>query len=136
MDTLEEEVSMNYGFVKRLNLPFNDAVAKVTETLKKDGFGILTTIDVKEKFKEKLNIDFPKYQILGACNPPLAHKAISAEWDIGLLLPCNVIVYEKEESVWVGIIKPTQAMAMVENEQLKQIATEVEAKLKKIFETI
>lgn len=136
MDTLEEEVSMNYGFVKRLDLSFNDAVAKVTETLKKDGFGILTTIDVKEKFKEKLNIDFPKYQILGACNPPLAHKAISAEWDIGLLLPCNVIVYEKEESVWVGIIKPTQAMAMVENEQLKQIATEVEAKFKKIFETI
>jgi uncharacterized protein (DUF302 family) len=134
--SIEVEVSMKYGFLKRLNLPFTDAVAYVTEALKKEGFGILTKIDVQEKFKEKLDIDFPKYHILGACNPPLAHKAISAEWDIGLLLPCNVIVYEKEGSVWVGIIKPTQAMALIENEQLKNIATEVEAKLKKVFEYI
>jgi len=127
---------MNYGFIKKIDLSFDDALVKVTDELKKEGFGILTTIDAQEKFKEKLNIDFPKYQILGACNPAMAHKAISTEWNVGLLLPCNVIVYEKENSVWVGIIKPSQAMAMVENDELKEIATEVEAKLKKVFEGI
>lgn len=127
---------MNYGFIKKIDLAFDDAITKVTEELKKEGFGILTTIDAQEKFKEKLNIDFPKYKILGACNPAMAHKSISAEWNIGLLLPCNVIVYEKEGSVWVGIIKPSQAMAVVKNDQLREIATEVEAKLKKVFESI
>lgn len=127
---------MNYGFIKKIDLSFDDALVKVTDELKKEGFGILTTIDAQEKFKEKLNIDFPKYQILGACNPAMAHKAISMEWNVGLLLPCNVIVYEKENSVWVGIIKPSQAMAMVENDELKEIAAEVEAKLKTVFEGI
>ncbi len=127
---------MNYGFIKKIDLSFDDALVKVTEELKKEGFGILTTIDAQEKFKEKLNIDFPKYKILGACNPAMAHKAISMEWNVGLLLPCNVIVYEKENSVWVGIIKPSQAMAMVENDELKEIAAEVEAKLKTVFEGI
>ena len=105
---------------------------KVEEELKKEGFGILTKIDVKEK----LNIDFPRYQILGACNPKMAHEAISAEWNIGLLLPCNVIVYEKDDSVWVSIIKPTQAMAMIESEQLRKTADEVETKLKRVFDKI
>ncbi|NOR16179.1 DUF302 domain-containing protein [candidate division WOR-3 bacterium] len=127
---------MNYGFIKKIDLSFDDALVKVTDELKKEGFGILTTIDAQEKFKEKLNIDFPKYKILGACNPAMAHKAISMEWNVGLLLPCNVIVYEKENSVWVGIIKPSQAMAMVENDELKEIAAEVEAKLKTVFEGI
>ena len=127
---------MNYGFIKKIDLAFDDALVKVTDELKKEGFGILTTIDAQEKFKEKLNIDFPKYKILGACNPAMAHKAISMEWNVGLLLPCNVIVYEKENSVWVGIIKPSQAMAMVENDELKEIAAEVEAKLKTVFEGI
>jgi len=127
---------MNYGFIKKIDLSFDDALVKVTDELKKEGFGILTTIDAQEKFKEKLNIDFPKYKILGACNPAMAHKAISIEWNVGLLLPCNVIVYEKENSVWVGIIKPSQAMAMVENDELKEIAAEVEAKLKTVFEGI
>jgi len=127
---------MNYGFIKKIDLSFDDALVKVTDELKKEGFGILTTIDAQEKFKEKLNIDFPKYKILGACNPAMAHKAISMEWNVGLLLPCNVIVYEKENSVWVGIIKPSQAMAMVENDELKEIAVEVEAKLKTVFEGI
>ncbi len=127
---------MNYGFIKKIDLAFDDALVKVEEELKKEGFGILTTIDAQEKFKEKLNIDFPKYKILGACNPAMAHKAISMEWNVGLLLPCNVIVYEKENSVWVGIIKPSQAMAMVENDTLKEIAAEVEAKLKTVFEGI
>lgn len=127
---------MNYGFIKKLNITFAEAVTKVEKELRKEGFGILTKIDVHEKFKEKLNIGFPKYLILGACNPKMAHKAISIEWNIGLLLPCNVIMYEKEGSVWLGIIKPSQAMAMVKNDRLKEHASNVEAKLKKVFENI
>lgn len=127
---------MNYGFVKKVDLAFEDTLTKVKDELKKEGFGILTTIDVQLKFKEKLGIDFPKYMILGACNPPLAHKAISAEWDIGLLLPCNVTVYEKDSTVYVGVMKPTQAMAAVQNDDLGSIAQEVEAKLKRVYDNI
>ncbi len=125
-----------YGFVKELDMTFEKAVELVTEELKKEGFGILTQIDVKEKFKEKLNIDFKKYVILGACNPPDAYEAIRAEETIGLMLPCNVIVYEKGDKTVVGIIKPTAVMGMIENEKLKDIAENVEAKLKKVFESI
>lgn len=127
---------MKYGYVKKVDMTFDDALTKVKDELKKEGFGILTTIDVQQKFKEKLNIDFPKYMILGACNPPLAHKAISAEWDIGLLLPCNVTVYEKDGSVYVGIMKPTQAMVAVQNDDLRSIAQEVETKLKRVYDNI
>ncbi|MEX2189140.1 MAG: DUF302 domain-containing protein, partial [Bacteroidota bacterium] len=84
---------MQYGFSKTVNLSFDQTVEKVTEELKKEGFGVLTTIDVKETLKKKLDVDFKRYTILGACNPPFAHKALQAEEEIGLLLPCNVIVY-------------------------------------------
>jgi len=127
---------INYGFTKEVKLPFEEVIAVVTEELKKEGFGILTRIDVQEKFKEKLGIDFKKYVILGACNPASAHKAIVAEENIGLMLPCNVIVYEKEDKTVVSIIKPTVAMRMIENEELKQIATQVETKLKNVFYSI
>jgi uncharacterized protein (DUF302 family) len=127
---------MVYGFLKKIYLSFDDALAKVKDELEKEGFGILTKIDVQEKFKEKLNIDFPKYQILGACNPKMAHRSISAEWNIGLLLPCNVIIYEKEGNVWVGIIRPTQAMGMIEGEELRKVAIEVETKLKNVFDKL
>lgn len=127
---------INYGFTKEVKLPFEEVIAVVTEELKKEGFGILTRIDVKEKFKEKLGIDFKKYVILGACNPASAHKAIVAEENIGLMLPCNVIVYEKEDKTVVSIIKPTVAMQMIENEELKQIAGDVETKLKNVFDSI
>jgi uncharacterized protein (DUF302 family) len=127
---------INYGFTKEVKLPFEEVIAVVTEGLKKEGFGILTRIDVQEKFKEKLGIDFKKYVILGACNPASAHKAIVAEENIGLMLPCNVIVYEKEDKTVVSIIKPTVAMRMIENEGLKQIATQVETKLKNVFDSI
>jgi uncharacterized protein (DUF302 family) len=98
---------MKYGYVKEIDLTFDVALEKVGEELQKEGFKVLTTIDVQAKFKEKLNIDFPKYMILGACNPKLAHKAISIEWDIGLLLPCNIIVYEKDGRVGFGVMKPS-----------------------------
>ncbi len=127
---------IDYGFTKEIDRPFEEAVEVVTEELKKDGFGILTTIDVKDKFKEKLNIDFKKYVILGACNPPSAHEAILAEENIGLMLPCNVIVYEKENKTVISIIKPAVAMEMIDNEELKQIAEEVETKLKNVFDSI
>lgn len=127
---------ISYGFTKEMDMSFEEAERVVSEELKKEGFGILTKIDVKEKFKEKLGLDFKKYVILGACSPPSAHKAILAEENIGLLLPCNVIVYEKENKTAVSIIKPTVAMKMIENEELKQIAEEVETKLKNVFNSI
>jgi len=127
---------IKYGFTKEIDTPFEEAVEAVSEELKKEGFGILTKIDVKEKFKEKLGIDFKKYVILGACNPPSAHEAILAEENIGLLLPCNVIVYERENKTVISIIKPTVAMEVVDNEELKQIAEKVEIKLRIVFDSI
>lgn len=127
---------ISYGYTKELNLTFEETVKKVTEELKKTGFGIITQIDLKAKFKEKLGIDFKKYIILGACHPAKAHQAILVEENIGLMLPCNVIVYEKQGKTVVSIIKPTKAMEMIKNEQLKKIAFEVESKLKQVFDTI
>ena len=127
---------INYSFTKELNTGFDKAVKHVTESLKKEGFGVLTTIDVKEKFKEKLGIDFKKYLILGACNPANARQAIEAEENIGLMLPCNVIVYEKDDKVVVAAIKPTVAMKMIENEPLNKIAEEVESKIKRVIDSL
>jgi uncharacterized protein (DUF302 family) len=125
-----------YGFRKQVDVPFEEAVEAVTARLKEQGFGILTQIDVKEKFQEKLGIDFQKYVILGACNPANAHQALLVEEDIGLLLPCNVVVYEKGGGSVVSIIKPTVAMQMVDNPQLKGIAEAVEAKLEKVLAAV
>ena len=127
---------INYGFTKELERPFAATVEAVTEALKKEGFGILTKVDVKEKFKEKLGVDFRNYVILGACNPPSAFKAIEAEENIGLMLPCNVIVYEKAGKTSVGIIKPTVAMGMIDNNALKPLALEVEARLKRVIDSL
>jgi len=127
---------IDYGFTREIDLPFEEAIEMVTDELKKEDFGILTRIDAKEKFKEKLGIDFKKYMILGACNPSNAHKAIIAEENIGLMLPCNVIVYERGSKTVISIIKPTVAMGMIDNEELKQIARLVEIKLKKVFESL
>jgi uncharacterized protein (DUF302 family) len=127
---------INYGFVKEISLPFERTVDLVTEELKKEGFGVLTSINVKEKLKEKLGVDFKKYVILGACNPPSAHKAILAEENIGLMLPCNVLVYEKNDKTVLAIIKPTAAMQMVNNGELQKIAEQIEIKLKKVFDSV
>lgn len=124
---------IRYGFTKELDISFHNAVDKVTNELKKEGFGILTRIDVKEKIKEKLGIDFKRYEILGACHPKSAHEAILAEENIGLMLPCNVIVYEKNGKTRVSIIKPTMAMGMIDNDILKSIAEKVESKLERVF---
>jgi uncharacterized protein (DUF302 family) len=127
---------MDYGFIKSTDLEFNKVMGRVETELEKEGFKILTKIDAQAKFKEKLHIDFPRYMILGACNPKMAHQAITLEWDIGLLLPCNVIVYEKENKVWLGVMKPTAAMSTVKNDGLRGLAAEVEAKLRRVFDNV
>lgn len=125
-----------YGFMKKVDAAFDDALARTEKLLKDEGFGILSRIDVHEKFKEKLQIEFPRYVILGACNPPNAHRAIQAEEGIGLMLPCNVIVFESNGATKVGIIRPTIAMGMIDNKDLRKIAEEIETRLKKVFDTL
>jgi uncharacterized protein (DUF302 family) len=127
---------INYGFTKELNIPFETVTEQVRAGLKKEGFGILTEIDVREKMKEKLGLDMRKYIILGACNPPNAYKAILAEENIGLMLPCNVIVYEKGSKTVLSVIRPTAAMQMVDNVELQKVAEAVEVQLKKAFDAI
>ena len=129
-------IKMEYGYRKEVEMDFPAAVARTKEELKKEGFGILTEIDVKATMKEKLGIDFDEYMILGACNPPFAHKALSLEKEVGLLMPCNVIVYRDGGRVFVSSILPTSAMGMIENGNLRTIAAEVEEKLKKAVDMI
>jgi uncharacterized protein (DUF302 family) len=127
---------INYGFTKEMDIPYEKVIEQAREALKKEGFGILTEIDVREKMKEKLGVDMKKYIILGACNPQNAFKAILAEENIGLMLPCNVIVYEKGSKTVLSVIRPTAAMQMVDNAELQRVAEEVEAQLKKAFDAI
>jgi len=127
---------MNYGYKKQLKQEFPLAVIKVKEALLAEGFGVLTEINIKETLKNKLDVEFSEYIILGACNPEFAYKALQAEQEIGLFLPCNVIVYEKDESVYVSAIKPAVVMSMVENEVLSDIAQEVEDNLMKVIEMV
>lgn len=125
---------MSYHFSKTLDLPFDQAVARVTEALKREGFGILTDIDVRATIKSKLGKDFRPYRILGACNPPLAFRALKLEDKIGTMLPCNVIVQEHENSVEVSAIDPVASMQAVENAGLVEVAKEVQTKLKGVIE--
>lgn len=129
-------MAMEYGNKRQVNLSYEEAVQKVTAGLKTEGFGIPTQIDVKALLKEKLNVDFDKYIILGSCNPPFAYQALQAESDIGLLMPCNVVVYEKAGQTFVAAIKPTLSMQMSGNKSLADIASVVEDKLKKVIESI
>lgn len=127
---------VNYGFTKWLDMDFESAVELVKEHLQSQGFGILMMIDMKQKFEEKLGIDFRKYTILGACDATNACKAIMAEENIGLLLPCNVIVYESEGGAVVGAIRPTVAMQMIENSDLHRIAKDLERRLKNVIDSM
>ena len=127
---------MNYGFSKTLDMPFEQAIEKVTEELKKEGFGVLTSIDVKETLKQKINVEFKKYTILGACNPPIAHKALQEEEELGLLLPCNVIVYEKDNKTNVSFFDPMVMAWVIDNDNMKPIAGEVKEKLQKVLEAV
>lgn len=128
---------MNYHHGKKVNLSFEDAVEKTVEELKKEGFGVLTEIDVQETLKKKLDVDFRKYRILGACNPPLAYQALKAEKNIGVMLPCNVIIQELDDgAVEVSAINPMVAMQAVGNSKLSVVAEEVSNKLTRVLYNI
>ncbi|MDO9186769.1 MAG: DUF302 domain-containing protein [Bacteroidia bacterium] len=128
---------MSYYFSKIVNYDFDTAITRVAEELKKEGFGVLTEIDVKETFKKKLDIDFKKYRILGACNPHFAHEAILKEDKIGTMLPCNVIVQEHENGkVEVTAVDPVASMMAVKNDSLGHIALQVREKLNKVIENL
>ena len=128
---------MSYHFSKKLDVTYEEAIARATEELKKEGFGILTEIDVKEALKKKLDVDFRKYKILGACNPPFAYKALQAEDKIGTMLPCNVIVQETDDGkVEVSAVDPIASMQAIENPSLGDIANEVRGKLKKVIDNM
>ncbi|MEP2669148.1 MAG: DUF302 domain-containing protein [Cyclobacteriaceae bacterium] len=128
---------MNYYFNTTISGDFDQAVEKVTEELKKEGFGVLTEIDIKATLKKKLDVDFYNYRILGACNPPFAYKALQAEDKIGAMLPCNVIVQEKKPGeIEVSAVDPVASMQAVENEKLNEIANEISNKLRKVISNL
>ena len=127
-----------YGIGTTVNLPYEAAVERTREALAAEGFGILTEIDVRETMKKKLDVDFRPYVILGACNPPLAHKALTAERDIGLLLPCNVVVYAADEpgQCVVAAMDPVQALALTGNDEIGPLAAEVRARLERVLAAV
>jgi uncharacterized protein (DUF302 family) len=123
-----------YYFSKILEIPYEKAIEKTIEELKKEGFGVLTEIDVKKTLKNKLDVDFRRYMILGACNPPFAYKALTTDDKIGLLLPCNVVIQEKENfKVEVSAIDPIAMLSIIENPSLKEIALKIKEKLAKVI---
>jgi uncharacterized protein (DUF302 family) len=128
---------MQYYFNKTLHMSFDDAVKGVVEALKKEGFGVLTDIDVQKTLKKKLDVDFRKYRILGACNPPFAYEALKLENKIGTMLPCNVVVQEHPDGmIEVSAIDPITSMKAIENPKLGDVAAQVQAKLKRVIENL
>lgn len=126
-----------YAFSTVLEASYEDAVSRVTDALKKEGFGVLTEIDVKSTLKKKLDVDFRKYVILGACNPLYAHRTLQADLDVGLLLPCNVIVYETDDKkAYVSAFNPVSALEVIKSEELRKIAKEVSEKLKRVLDKV
>ncbi|MBM3215471.1 DUF302 domain-containing protein [Candidatus Poribacteria bacterium] len=127
---------MSYYFAKKVQTSYDDTIPRVTEALQKEGFGVLTQIDVKATLKKKLDADFRPYIILGACNPPFAHKALLSEDKIGLMLPCNVVVQEIDDGVEVSAIDPVASMMAIDNKELGEVATVVREKLRKVVESL
>jgi uncharacterized protein (DUF302 family) len=128
----------SYGYTVKLGqVAFGDAVDRVTAALKEEGFGVLTDIDVKATLKQKLDVDFRQYRILGACNPPLAHRSLTSEPLIGLLLPCNVVVLEEDDaSITVSLANPRELFKVVENDDLAAVAGEVDAKIQRVVRAL
>ena len=127
---------MSYYFSKKSPLGFEEAIEKVTEALKSEGFGILTEIDVKETLKKKLDVDFHSYIILGACNPPFAYQALQVEDKVGLMLPCNVIVQEKENGSEISAVDPVASMQAIDNPKLGEIAGEIRKRLHRVIDSL
>lgn len=128
---------MSYYFSKTVTMSFEKAISRVIEELKKEGFGILTEIDVKETLKRKMDVDFPDYTILGACNPPFAYRALQAEPKIGAMLPCNIVVQKLDDGkIDVAAVDPLASMQAIQNSELQAIAGEIQLKLKKVIEQL
>ena len=128
---------MDYYFNTTLDMPFDNAIEKVIEELKKEGFGVLTDIDVKATLKKKLGVDHNNYRILGACNPPFAYQALQAENKIGTMLPCNVVVQENQDGkVEVSAVDPMASMQAIENNDLADVALQVQKKLKQVISNL
>jgi uncharacterized protein (DUF302 family) len=127
---------MDYGFSKNIDLSYEKAIERVTEELKKEGFGVLTTIDVKDTLKKKIDVEFKRYVILGACNPSLAHRALSADEQIGLLLPCNVVVKENGAGSTVSVFDPSVMVQIAGSPAIAALAAEVREKLERVFNSL
>ncbi|MDR7451318.1 MAG: DUF302 domain-containing protein [Armatimonadota bacterium] len=125
-----------YGFSVKLGMPYAEAVRRVTAALKAEGFGVLTEIDVRATLKQKLDADFRNYVILGACNPPLAHRALQANLDVGLLLPCNVVVYENGPGSVVAIVDPIAMLGVIPDPALRPVAEEARERLQRVVHSL
>jgi uncharacterized protein (DUF302 family) len=126
-----------YALSTVLNTSYEEAIFKVTDALKEEGFGVLTEIDVKSTLKKKLDVDFRKYMILGVCNPPYAFRTLQTDLDVGLLLPCNVIVYETDDKkAYISALNPISALEVIKSQELRKIAVEVSEKLKRVVEKV
>jgi uncharacterized protein (DUF302 family) len=125
-----------YGYVRTIGLPFEEAVKRTEAALKEEGFGVLCQIDIQAKLKEKLGIDFPRYTILGACNPALAHQALGDEINIGLLLPCNAVVYEYCDQIHVGVVDAVKMLSVVGNADLEKVARQVNQSLRRVADRV
>jgi uncharacterized protein (DUF302 family) len=135
LESTMSQTSTSYGLKRTLELPFEEADARVREELQKEGFGVLTEIDVRETLKKKLDVSFRPYKILGACNPPLAHQALTSEIDIGLLLPCNVILYQGEEAgtTVVAALDPEVQLSITGRDDIAPLAAEVRARMERVL---
>ena len=129
-------ISLGYGYGRSLDLPFDAAVQRARDSLKSEGFGVLCEINIREKLKEKLGVDFVNYMILGACNPPLAHGALQLEMNIGLLLPCNVVVYERSGKSFVAAVDAARMLSVVGNPALQVTAAQVNDKLRRVIDKL
>ena len=133
---MQTHKTTDYGDVRRTKLHFDEAVAQMEAALKKEGFGVLCQIDIQAKLKEKLGIDFPKYVILGACNPPLAQQALQKDINLGLLLPCNAVVYEEGGQVHVGAIDAVRMLSVANDPDMAGLARQVNEKLRRALDTV
>lgn len=133
---LSTSTSCGYGDVRTVKMSFDDAVARIEDALKTEGFGVLCQIDIQAKLKEKLGVDFPRYVILGACNPPLAQQALQRDINLGLLLPCNVVVYEEGGQVHVGAVDAVRMLSVANHTEMEELAGKVNEKLRRALDSI
>ena len=133
---MPQSESSAYGEVRRTRLSFDDAVAQLEAALKKEGFGVLCQIDIQAKLKEKLGVDFSRYVILGACNPPIAHEALQQDVNLGLLLPCNAIVYERSGEIYAGVVDAAKMLSITGHPQMAPLAQQVNERLLRALEAI